>query len=242
MNRWVREKTEGKIADVLSPEKLQDVSLVVLNAIYFKGAWAEPFSEGMTTPLPFYLGSTGSVTAQVMDQEAHFHYFENPELKALELPYVGGKMSMVILLPKLKEGLPDLETSLSADKLSVWINLMRAEDVIVQMPKFKMEKQFELTPTLNEMGLRDALCSKADFSGITSPGGLYVSAVSHKSFVEVNEKGTEAAAVTAAWAAFGNVEKPAPKTFFANHPFLFLIRDNGTGSILFMGRVMDPTK
>ncbi|WP_040549594.1 serpin family protein [Pedosphaera parvula] len=243
LNGWVAKKTEGRIQTILQPEALdRAVALVLVNAVYFKGAWATPFSKEVTMPNPFYFGKKGSVTAQMMYQQEHFDYYENPKLKALKLPYAGRKLSMVILLPSARDGLPDLESFITTQSLSSWISQMHDQEVAIQLPKFKMDEEFDLNSTLGEMGLHDAFCSKADFRGMMSSGELHLSKVLHKSFVEVNETETEAAAVTMAGVAFGNTGKPGPKGFFADHPFLFVIRDNGTGSILFMGRVMDPMK
>jgi serine protease inhibitor len=244
LNRWVAERTEGNIQKIMGPEQMGgNAGLMVANAMYFKGKWADPFSEEQTKPIPFDLANGGTVTAQMMGKSAYFGYFENSELKALELPYAGRKLSMVVLLPNYRQGLATLESTITTDKVSAWVGLMQDKDVIVQLPKFKMEKEFDLTGPLGELGLRDALCSKADFSGISGSDHLYISEVLHTSFVEVNEKGTEAAAVTSVRTIMIGIglEEP-PKKFIADHPFLFVIRDNDTGSILFMGRVMDPTQ
>jgi serine protease inhibitor len=242
INRWVAERTEDKIKMIAKPEELEQNAAVLVDVIYFKGAWAKAFEKEQTRAMPFHVAQKSSVSAEMMHQTANFGYYENLKFKALELPYAGRKFSMVVLLPNLKEGISDLENSATMDNLSTWINRMRDQKIFVQIPKFNMENDFELTHTLGEMGLRDSLCSKADFSGMISSGDLFISKVLHKSFVEVNEKGTEAAAVTSTSYTLSKVDVERPKEFIADHPFLFVIRDNDTGSILFMGRVTDPTK
>jgi serpin B len=157
------------------------------------------------------------------------------------MPYVGRELSMVVLLPKKVDGLPELEKTLSLEKLTALLAKLRACKVVASIPRFKMETSFGLGPTLQALGMRQAFSRSADFSGISSAEGLYISAVIHKAYVDVNEQGTEAAAATGVVMkalAMRRVE-PIP-VFRADHPFLFLIRDTRSGSVLFMGRLTKP--
>jgi serpin B len=164
-------------------------------------------------------------------------------LQLLELPYAGDDLSMLVLLPRKNDGIGTLENDLTADKLAEWMKSLRRREVEVYLPKFKQTNEFDLGTTLKAMGMTDAFGSKADFSGMDGrKGWLYISAVVHKAFVDVNEEGTEAAAATAVevTAAAAPVPRQEPVIFKADHPFVFLIQDKHTGSILFLGRVMDP--
>jgi serpin B len=163
-------------------------------------------------------------------------------MQILELPYAGDDLSMIIVLPRKIDGLARLEASLSVENLDTWLGQLNKQKVKVLMPRFKITSQFSLERTLDSMGMPDAFDSnRADFSGIDGTKMLYISAIVHKAFVEVNEEGTEAAAATGVIIGLKSVPL-APPVFRADHPFLFAIRDNHTGSILFLGRVINPTK
>ncbi|MHC5161918.1 MAG: serpin family protein, partial [Planctomycetota bacterium] len=167
-------------------------------------------------------------------------YGQSDTLQLLELTYKGEDLSMLILLPKEKDGLADMEKELTTRNLAEWQKKMHKQEVEVFLPKFKMTSQFSLAETLEKMGMPDAFdVGKADFSGMTGNKDLFISAVLHKAFVEVNEEGTEAAAATGVMMSLSMaLEQPV---FRADHPFVFIIKDNNTGSILFVGRVVDPT-
>ena len=178
-----------------------------------------------------------------MYRTASFLYGEARGLQVLELPYIGGELSMVVLLPTELDGLPELEESLTKEKLAKWLRKPRRQKVRVFLPRFKTTCEFRLGRTLTSMGMTDAFSQKvADFFGMDGTRGLFVQAVLHKAFVDVNEEGTEAAAATAVAVAPYKPTKPPPPppVFRADHPFMFLIRDRQTGAILFMGRVMNP--
>jgi serpin B len=246
INRWVEEKTKNKIKDLIQPGILDALTrLVLTNAIYFKGNWASQFDENRTKHDDFYLLSGQTVQTPMMAQKSKFKYNEFESLQVLELPYVGEGLSMLVLLPKEKGGLPHLEKSLTAETLREWTEGLMEIEVKVFLPKFKMTSLFSLEKTLAAMGMHDAFDrTKANFSGMDGQRNwLYIGAVVHKAFVDVNEEGTEAAAATAVVMRIKMARRPLrPVVFRADHPFLFLIRDNQTGSILFMGRVLDPTK
>jgi serpin B len=249
INAWIEKQTRDKIKDLLKPGILDAMTrLVLTNAIYFKGKWAEEFDKKATRDGDFYVTPEKKVATPLMHRTAKFGYFEGDGLQALELPYQGDRLAMVVLLPKrnvppgAKDGLAALEASLSADKVAEWVGKLRRREVEVALPRFKTTAEFSLAEVLAAMGMKDAFDSGcADFSGMNGKKDLFISAVVHKAFVDVNEEGTEAAAATAV------VIRPengggGPPEFRADHPFLFLIRDTRTGAILFLGRILDPTK
>ena len=177
-----------------------------------------------------------------MSQKESFQYGETDTGQILKMPYKGDDLSMVILLPKEKDGLDDLEKELTAENLTEWQKQLRKREVEVFLPKFKMTSQFGLADRLKKMGMPDAFNpDKADFSGMTGEKDLHISDVIHKAFVEVNEEGTEAAAATAVTMRVTSMPAPPP-VFRADHPFMFVIQDTNTGSILFVGRIVDPTE
>uniref|UniRef100_UPI00398F5C28 leukocyte elastase inhibitor-like n=1 Tax=Pristiophorus japonicus TaxID=55135 RepID=UPI00398F5C28 len=248
INKWVEAQTEGKIQNLLAPGLVSSATtLVLVNAIYFKGSWAEKFNEQFTKEMPFRLNKNESKPVKMMYQKEKFHIRHIPEVKiqVLELPYVDKELSMIILLPDdimdNSTGLQKLEQELTLEKLQEWTlqNRMRKMDVQVRLPKFKLEDDYELNSPLSSLGMRDLFnVSKADLSGMSEARDLFVSKVIHKSFVEVNEEGTEAAAATAVIATFCMLKQEA--MFTADHPFLFFIRHNKTNSILFFGRYTSP--
>ena len=242
INAWVEKETKGKIRDLIKPGILDaSTRLVLTNAIYFKGDWAVKFKEERTRQEPFKLGDAKTVDVPLMRQTEEFGYMEGDDFQALELPYKGEDLSMVVLLPREVDGLSKLEKSLTRESLDQWLSGLRKQEVRVYMPRFKMTCDFRLDQTLTAMGMTDAfLFPGADFSGMDGTKMLFISAVIHKAFVEVNEEGTEAAAATAV--IMEGVPGPGMPTFRVDHPFLFLIRDTRSGSILFIGRVMNPTK
>jgi len=244
INTWVEEKTNKKIRDIIQPQVLDDFTrLILINAIYFKGNWAMQFMGEATHDAPFHLSQKEFVRVPMMNQREFFRYAESENSKILELPYIGYNLSMLVLLPKKVDGIADLEKSLTAENLERWWSLLRNKEVDVSLPKFTMTSQFSLGDRLQSMGIRDAFNPDgANFSGMDgNPNWLYLTNVIHKAFVDVNEEGTEAAAVTAVTEQ-ACVGGPPPVIFRADHPFFFLIQDNTSRSILFMGRVVDPSK
>jgi serpin B len=241
INAWVEKKTNDKIKNLISEGVLDSMTrLVLTNAIYFKGNWARQFEEKRTQDAPFTLSDGQKINAATMNQKAEFGYMETDTFQALELPYVDEELSMVILLPKKFDALDEFEKTLTPEILTQWLIKIHKREVVVFLPKFKMTSQFSLASVLESMGMEDAFSSNADFSGINGKRDLFISAVIHKAYVEVNEEGTEAAAATGVVMRLTSVG-PAPiPVFRADHPFLFLIRDNLTDSILFIGRVANP--
>lgn len=242
INTWVEEKTNDKIKDLI-PEGVLDAMtrLVLTNAIYFKGDWASQFDKAVTVRQDFYLTPRKAATVPLMFQKGDYKFSRTDTIQMLELPYKGEDLSMLVLLPKEKEGLGDLEKELTAENLTEWQQKMHKQEVLVFLPKFTMTYECELNKTLEQMGMPLAFSGGADFSGMTGRRDMFISNVIHKAFVAVDEEGTEAAAATGVVMKLTAVREPPP-TFRADHPFVFLIKDNKTGSILFMGRVADPTK
>jgi serpin B len=240
INAWVESKTKDKIKELIKPGMLDSVTrLVLTNAIYFKGKWASPFKPERTQDSPFALLDGQKVNVPTMNQTGKFGYMEANDIWVLEMPYVNDDLSMVILLPKQADGVKDLEKELVSDNLAGWLARMHKREVQVFFPRFKMASEFGLGKVLSAMGMPDAFSGKADFSGMTGSRDLFISAVVHKAYVDVNEEGTEAAAATGVTMKLTSIREPLP-VFRADHPFIFLIRDNQTGSILFLGRVANP--
>jgi serine protease inhibitor len=240
INAWVEKQTEDKIKELIKPGILEPMTrLVLTNAIYFKGDWASQFKKDATRDLPFKLADGKEVRTPLMYQKGKFGYLETGDLQALELPYQGKDLSMVVLLPKQLHGLASLEKGLTTDRLTGWLGRMRSSEVQVFLPRFKMTSEFELKPVLASLGMKKLFTGAADLSGMNGRTDLHVSAVIHKAYVDVNEEGTEAAAATAV-VVRGESKRPPVPVFRADHPFLFLIRDQRTGSILFLGRLVNP--
>ncbi len=243
INEWVGRHTKQKITELIGKGVLNALTrLVLTNAIYFKGNWKFQFIKANTTEAPFKLASGEEVRVPMMHQTETFGYTESADFQALEMPYAGDELSIVILLPHDERGLTNLENSLTRENLAMWLAGIQKIKIKVFMPRFKMATQFHLNKTLKEMGMIDAFSDQdADFSGITGPPGLYISDVIHKAFVDVNEEGTEAAAATAVVMLPRAAERPRQiPVFRCDHPFLFLIRNIKTNSILFIGRIMNP--
>ncbi|HVM62744.1 MAG TPA: serpin family protein [Verrucomicrobiae bacterium] len=243
INGWVEQKTHRKITDLIKRGALNPLTrLVLANAVYFKGKWTDPFDPKGTSDQPFHLSTNKDVTCRLMLHEGDHAYNETADLQALALPYMGGDLSMIVLLPRKTDGLSALESELTPAKLTEWVGPLGRRKVDVFLPKFTFTREFSLGQTLVAMGMPYPFSALADFSGMDGrTNWLYISEVAHKAFVDVNEEGTEAAAATGVTVALAGAE-PMPTVFRADHPFLFLIRDRYTGNILFIGRVVDPTQ
>ena len=244
INGWVSERTDGRITDILPPDSVDSSSrLVLVNAVYFKAAWQAEFQEGATREQEFLLAEGGSVMTPMMHSVRSAGYFDTESFQAVKLPYKGGGFSMIIVLPREKDGLAALEANLGTGLLEDFRLKPEARRVDLAIPKFRAESAFSLAEALKELGVKSAFDDEAaDFSLMNGKGGLYISAVAHKAFVAADEGGTEAAAATAVGMARMSAAYPEePEAVFrADHPFLFLIEDAGTGTILFMGRVSRP--
>jgi serpin B len=241
INDWVTHKTNGRITSLISAGAINDLTkLILTNAIYFKGTWSEPFKTRATHEVPWDEGAGKSpAKATMMFQTGDFDFLKEEGLEALQMPYAGGDLAMLVILPERASGLGDLEKTLDAKRLAeIVAGLRPEEEVEVGFPKFKLETQYDLAQTLPKMGMPSAFSEAADFSGIDGKRGLYISGVIHKAFVQVDESGTEAAGATGVVVAAMSVR--ASPRFIADHPFVFAIRDVKTGTILFMGRVVKP--
>ncbi len=243
INDWVARQTEGKIEDLIPEGAVHRLTrLVLTNAIYFKGDWAQQFDPDKTQEADFTVSPDKTVKAPLMHQQDDFRYAQTDTLQILELPYKGKALSMLVLLPDKADGLAALEAKLNAENLSRWQQQMRQREVIVYLPRFEITSQFGLSDTLSAMGMPDAFTENANFSGMDGTRELFISDVLHKAFVEVNEEGTEAAAATGVIVGITSRSLLQPPIFRADRPFIFLIKDNATGSILFLGRLADPTQ
>lgn len=242
INAWVEKETQNKIKDLIQPGVLDVLTrLVLTNAIYFKGNWANEFEKKLTKDLPFYVAPEKEIQTPMMYKKGDFNFLETKELQILELPYKSKELSMIVLLPKKIDGLADVEDFITPEFLNNWLENFDEIKVEVYLPKFKTTSAFSLKENLSAMGMPNAFSQKsADFSGMNGNNDLYISEVIHKAFVDVNEEGTEAAAATAVVMKLkGGMVERIP-VFRADHPFIFLIRDNRSGSILFMGRLENP--
>jgi serpin B len=243
INAWVEQQTRSKIQNLLAPGVLDErTRLVLVNAVYFKGQWAQPFDPARTHETTFMVTPDEETGVMMMSRRGEYAYAENEEAQWLELPYAGNEVSMILVLPKANHSLSSLESNRLDNLLHEGLQHLRPTEVEVMIPRFKMVSTFQLNVALQKLGMVDAFNEQqADFSGMSSEGGLYISDVVQKAFVEVNEEGTEAAAATAA--TMRTTSMPAqPVVFQADHPFFFMIREKAMGGILFMGRVVDPSR
>jgi serpin B len=241
INAWVEQETQDKIKDLLKPGVIDSLTrLVLTNAIYFKGDWDRQFKKNLTQKQTFHLSAEQKTEVPMMHQTGMFKYLDAGAFQALELPYKEKELSMVVLLPREADGLTAFEQTLTPSVLDSWLARMRSEEVIVALPKFKSTSEFSLAETLSAMGMPQLFTpGQADLSGMNGKRDLFVKAVVHKAFVDVNEEGTEAAAATGVVVA-KRAAVPVRTQFVADRPFVYLIRDNHSGSILFLGRLADP--
>ena len=242
INSWVEEKTNNKIKDLIPAGGVDEQTAMVLtNAIYFKGEWKTKFSWWKTRKTDFAVSAKDKVKVPMMHLKEDFRYYEDEKLQILELPYKGDEICMVVILPTNIEGITEIENTLTAESLNVLLSKIKSTKVDVYFPRFKMTwGTFSLKNTLAALGMPGAFePERADFSGMNGRRNLWISDVFHKAFIEVNEKGTEAAAATGVVMAKAFYIEPV---FRADHPFVFIIRDNRSGSILFMGRVINPVE
>ena len=240
INKWASAETNGKIKDLVNSSVVnKDTRLVLTNAIYFNAAWADKFETKNTEDGTFTLAGGGKVTVPMMHGFRDTPYAEGDGFQAVVLPYSGGEVSMVIVLPE--EGkFADFEASLGAKTIDDIVQSTSEYTVDLTMPKFEIDDDFSLRKVLSGLGMEVAFTGAADFTGITAKGGLMIQDVVHKSFISVNESGTEAAAATAV--GVGTTSAPPPAEMKLDRPFFFVIRDNPTRSILFVGRIADPSQ
>lgn len=250
INKWVRERTNDKIPNLVEHSLDPATRVVLTDAIYFKGKWANQFDPESTSEEDFKVNPGKTVKVPMMNffkETAGFGYAETGDLQILAMPYKGGDLSMVILLPKQSD-LGLLEKALNLDTLKRWISNLQDETVQVHVPKFALDSSYVLNEPLKKMGMPSAFVapgrdSGADFSGINDQEDLFLGLVVHKAFIAVDEAGTEAAAATRESLGPTTAMAPPvpPPVFKADHPFIFLIQERQTGNMLFLGRVVDPS-
>jgi serpin B len=243
INQWVDEKTSHKIQEIVPAGSLNDLSrFILVNAVYFKGLWNTPFPISATRPEKFYDSSSKTLTVPTMRALGTFLYRETTNMQLVVLPYKGQQLEMLLLLPRKRDGMAALEKSLDRSDWTTLTTGTKPETVAIDLPKFNFTTQMELSEALAGMGIVDAFSpEKADFSGIDAkPRWLFLNKVIQKAFIEVNETGTEAAAVTMSLGHTNSVTPMPAKQFIADHPFLFFIRERSTGCIFFMGRLNQP--
>lgn len=249
INQWVSDRTKARIRDIL-PQLAEDTRLVLVNAVYFKALWAAPFDKDRTREEPFFLEGGGDVRAPLMHQVKEMGYLQGPHYQAVTLSYRRAGLSLLVLLPDRRDGLPELETAFSAGMVKACLQVRGTRRVELFLPRFKiMWGTADLHGPLAALRMRLAFTRQADFSGINGRAppdedSLFLSSVFHKAFVDVNEEGTEAAAATAASMMFLGLPSPPPPVpiFRADHPFLFAICDRVSGAIIFLGRMLNPTR
>ncbi|GIK64819.1 MAG: serine/threonine protein kinase [Chloroflexota bacterium] len=248
INRWATEQTQGKISDIISPNTLtRNTMMVLVNAIYFKGSWGSSFSESATQDAPFYLTDGRDVTVPMMFQNGTFRYAVTDSFEAVELPYAGGTAAMILILPK--GSLEIVEQTFDLEMFNGIRSQMETTTIFANLyvPKFEFLNMLGLDDPMKTMGMIDAFDpNKADFSGILSPeiAQLFVSTALQKAYIKIDEAGTEAAAVTGfmVGGVISEQPQPIPVEIRFDHPFLYAIYDKPTGTILFMGRVMNPAE
>ena len=236
INTWARQQTRGKIRELIEPGMLTRTNiLMVVNAEYFRGNWAAQFNPRSTVRTNFYSNENDVIPVPMMKREGWYRYSEDSRVQCLELPYKGNRIVMLVLLPKQRDGIGEMEKELKEDTVAHYVAHFSTEEVEVNLPRFSIEYSQYLKDTLSQMGMPLAFIpTKADFSGITSDTKIHLSQIIQKAGIQVDEKGTTA------WAATGASMDSMPILFRADHPFMFLIWDKDTGSILFMGRVSKP--
>jgi serpin B len=255
INSWFKDQTHGRISEMIAPGSVHSqTDLVLANAAYFKGRWAAEFDDGNTQSRAFRRDGTNSISVPMMFGDNLCGYAETADVQVLEMFYTdpiffteptpvnSNRFSMVIFLPRNIDGLRSLEHSLTNEKMTELLNQIAIIKVAVNLPKYSIGSRFDLKPALQKMGMLDAfLEDRADFSKISTRKPLFVNEVCHQSWLRVDESGTEAAAGSFLSMTHGIAPRDV-KVFNADHPFLFMIRDNQTGIILFLGRVADPSK
>ena len=243
INKWVAEKTADKIKNLIPASAITNLTrLILTNAVYFKGTWQSKFKKHATHDKEFHLLDGNSPKVPTMHQTSRFGYHETDTMQALEMRYKKCGLSMVVLLPKAKDGLSALEKELDEKLLAaVTAKLKQSRRVRVALPKWTVKTKYGLNAPMQALGMKKAFTAgQADFSGITEKEQLFIQAALHKAYINVDEEGTEAAAATGLMISATSVELDPPTPFIADHPFMFMIRDTKTGVILFMGRVLDP--
>ncbi|MEH2077112.1 MAG: serpin family protein [Nostoc sp.] len=239
INNWVKENTKGKITKVVEKIEPNQV-LFLINAIYFKGNWSNEFDKSKTAQYSFYITPSRRKKHLMMSQEGDYRYYENEQFQAVSLPYgKDGKTSFYIFLPKQNSNLKALYQNLSFENWEKWMTQFNKQKGFIRLPRFKTDYEVTLNDALKTLGMEEAFSNKANFSGMGK--NFAISQVKHKTFVEVNEEGTEAAAATSVGIVATSLrDEPEPFRMIVDRPFFCAIRDNQTGNILFMGSIIEP--
>lgn len=239
INAWVNENTNGKIEKIVDKPIDPLTVMFLINAIYFKGTWTYEFDEENTTDDIFYLPDGSEKECKMMSHKCDHNYFENEQFQAIDLPYGDAGFSMTILLPKPKVNIDSLIVQMNNETWNSWLGSFSEQEVNLYLPKFNLEYEISLNDVLSALGMSIAFDpGRADFTKINSAGNLYISNVKHKTFVKVNEEGTEAAAVTSVEISLTSIGNDI--TMRINRPFVFAIRENHSGTILFIGKIVEP--
>ncbi len=235
INNWAEKHTHGLIKELIAPGIINNMTrLVLTSAIHFKGSWAEAFDPRLSHQAPFNRLDGTQAEATFMFRDGETNFMQNDELKMVELPYTGERLTMLVLLP---ENFKSFESALTPAKLKTWRDQLVKQEILLSLPKFKLESSLDLKGTLTQLGMGDAFGSEADFSGVTGKSDLFISAVIHKALIDVNEEGTVAAAATAVVAQVKSIG-PIKPSFRADKPFIYIILDQQSDTILFMGRML----
>ena len=238
INGWVEDNTNGKIKNLVKKPISGDIVMFLINTIYFNGAWTYQFDKDETKEHWFYLPDYSTKRCMMMEQRGLFNYFENDIFQAVDLPYGDGDFSMTIFLPRGGIDIDSLIGEFTPENLNNWIGLFEEDSVDVYLPRFKLEYGKTLNQVLKALGMRIAFSGAADFSNMYESISVWISEVIHKSFIEVNEEGTEAAAATVVVMSYGG--GPDGLMIKVDRPFLFMIREKISGTILFSGKIVDP--
>jgi len=252
INNWVKENTNGKITNIVGSIQPDDV-LFLINAIYFKGKWSQEFDKNLTAQYPFYITSGKQKQYPMMSQDGNYRYYESNQFQAVSLPYgkdgKDGKFSFYIFLPKQNSNLNAFYQNLNVENWEKWMTQFNTQQGFIRLPRFKTHYEVKLNDVLKTLGMEEAFSENANFSGMGKGNNFdisevkhKISEVKHKTFLEVNEEGTEAAAVTSVQIEYAMMARPIQPPFqmIVDRPFFCAIRDNQTGSVLFMGSIIDP--
>lgn len=247
INQFVKEKTMGKIVDLLSPKDIDEsTKMVLVSSIYMKAKWRNLFDSNLTKMMPFFVDSEKTITASLMNQTGFYPYFKSDNFAAVSLPYIHPNenlpdLSFLIILPKENFGLGEIQKKLDTEYLKNILSSFEDEEINIFLPKFTFTKSFSLKDVLIKMGMVTAFNSQANFEGINGQRDLQIGQVAHKAFISVNESGTESSAATSISINMKSMLQPKePIIFRVDHPFLFIIYEKMTGSVLFCGHVVNP--
>jgi serpin B len=240
INNWVGDKTHDKIEKII--DEINPMTLMFLiNAIYFKGTWKYEFEKDQTIIKPFYLLNGSGIDCNMMHIEGDFNYYSDNDVQIIDLPYGDGYFNMTVMLPREANKIDEFIHNLNPIQWQYYLSNLDTSGVNLELPKFKLEYKIVLNQILKNLGMGVAFSpAEADFSRIVESMQLFISKVLHKTFVQVDEEGTEAAAVTVVEIKYTSIGPPTGKLMRVDHPFIFVIREKQSGTILFMGKVLEP--